>query len=157
MDYKHGQAKNGQRTPEYKSWKHMKQRCQNPTRKQYKNYGGRGIKVCKRWQDFRNFFADMGKKPGPEYSIDRIDNNGNYEPGNCKWSTPHEQRINSRPISCGSAKQKWFWCLSKRSECFRCNSQNAIAETFGIPQSSISKCLNGLQESTHNWFFAWEE
>ena len=154
---KHGQCLNGKKTSEYRTWQQLRQRCENPNNKAYNNYGGRGIKVCTRWQDFRNFFEDMGKKPGPKYSIDRIDNDGNYEPSNCRWATRHDQRINSRPASCGPARQKWFWCLSKRSECFRCNSQHAIAETFGIPQPSIWKCLHGLRKSTHNWFFAWEE
>ena len=79
--------------PEYRSWHHMKQRCFNNKVDCWKNYGGRGISVCERWIEFENFFKDMGKRPEGT-SLDRIDNDGNYEPGNCKWSTPKEQLSN---------------------------------------------------------------
>jgi len=82
---------------EYISWKHLKDRCLNSKNKGYSDYGGRGIKVCDSWKDsFENFYADMGPKPGPKYSIDRIDNEGNYEPGNCRWGTQQEQSSNRR-------------------------------------------------------------
>ena len=73
---KHGMA--GSR--EYKVWNDMKNRCSLPSVKSYKNYGGRGISVCERWMDFRNFLADMGNRPTPKHTIERIDTNGNYEP-----------------------------------------------------------------------------
>lgn len=83
--------------PEYNTWLGMKQRCYNKKCACYSYYGGRGIRVCKRWKhSFSNFLADMGRKPGPDYSIDRINVNGNYEPSNCRWATKKEQAINTR-------------------------------------------------------------
>jgi hypothetical protein len=85
------------RTPEYKAWIEMRRRCRDPKRKNYCDYGGRGIKVCERWEEsFENFFADMGPKPSPEHSLDRKNNDGNYEFGNCRWATDQEQMINQR-------------------------------------------------------------
>ena len=83
-------------TPTYSSWVSMFTRCENPNSKSFLNYGGRGIKVCERWKSFENFFADMGEKPVKGMSIDRLDVNGNYEPGNCEWSTPTKQARNTR-------------------------------------------------------------
>jgi hypothetical protein len=93
----HNQSGKKTRTKEYNTWSGMKYRCYNPKCNRWSSYGGRGIIVCDRWlNSFENFYADMGKKPGPEYSIDRIDVNGNYEPSNCKWSTSVEQSNNRR-------------------------------------------------------------
>jgi len=90
---KHGLNK----TPEHRAWVQMKQRCNNPNRKEYEHYGGRGIKVCTKWEsDFTAFLADVGPRPGPGYSVDRIDVNGDYEPGNVRWATAEEQNSNTR-------------------------------------------------------------
>jgi hypothetical protein len=96
---RHGQSSNssyraGAATAEYSAWHSMKMRC-----RYIKSYTDRGIKVCSRWHTFENFFADMGKRPvgGPrQWSLDRIDNEGDYEPGNCRWATPTQQNANKR-------------------------------------------------------------
>lgn len=79
---------------EKSSWTSMFQRCYNQDNNRYQYYGARGITVCERWSDFNNFLADMGPRPGKKYSLDRINNNDNYKPENCKWSTDKEQANN---------------------------------------------------------------
>ena len=82
-------------TPEYRIWDSMVRRCHNPKHQAFKDYGGRGITVCASWRKFENFFQDMGRAP-PGMWLDRINNNGNYEPGNCRWATPTQQGRNKR-------------------------------------------------------------
>jgi hypothetical protein len=93
--YKHGHSSRTETSPEYRSWAAMWGRCRCPNTPYYRLYGGRGVTVCERWTSFENFLADMGLRPTGR-SIDRIDPYGNYEPGNCRWATPKEQRANRR-------------------------------------------------------------
>lgn len=87
--------KNNWKSPEYNAWIHMIHRCGNPNDKAFKHYGGRGITVCARWRSsFDDFYEDMGPRPSKDFSLDRVDTNGNYEPQNCKWSTRIEQANN---------------------------------------------------------------
>ena len=94
---KHGHNKKKHTSSTYKSWSELIQRCTNPNNKRYERYMGRGITVCTRWlNSFENFLEDMGERPSKDHSIDRIDNDGNYEPSNCRWTTYKEQNSNQR-------------------------------------------------------------
>lgn len=97
MNFKHG----GRGTPEYTAWKNMISRCYNPKKDRYKDWGGRGIMVCEEWRnDFSAFLRHIGKRPSSKHSVDRIEVNGNYEPGNVRWATleaqSHNQRLSKR-------------------------------------------------------------
>ena len=111
---KHGHSNGGgviRATPEYSAWLNMRNRCKNPNGDHFHRYGGRGISVCERWQGengFENFLSDIGLRPSLLHSLDRIDNDGNYEPGNCRWTTRREQRLNQ-----GHGK---FWAWETHAE-----------------------------------------
>lgn len=92
--YKHGGYSGGVEHPEHYVWRTMMYRCYNPKAASYAHYGARGIKVCKRWHDYATFFADMGKRPSAEHSLDRIRVDGDYKPSNCRWATRSEQQKN---------------------------------------------------------------
>lgn len=91
---KHGAARRSTRSSEYATWLQMRHRCRNPNDPAYHDYGGRGIQVCKAWEDFSQFLADMGQRPSG-HSLDRINNDGNYEPSNCRWA-PQSIQIRNR-------------------------------------------------------------
>ena len=131
---KHG--KFGER--EYRTWSGMLARCRNRNEANYPDYGGRGIKVCSRWLSFENFYEDMGDCP-PRRSIDRIDVNGDYEPGNCRWATDHEQARNKRNNKLSSAQAAEIRAATKA----KTETQAAIARRFGVSTSLISHIHTG--------------
>lgn len=109
----HGHAIPGKRSREYKAWAHMIQRCTNPNNKDFHNYGARGVLVCEQWFKFENFLADMGICP-PNLTLERQNNDGNYELGNCIWTTRSAQTVNQRRPNrskwgCGVYKQGGRW------------------------------------------------
>jgi hypothetical protein len=104
-------------SPEYSSWQNMKARCNNEKNNNYYFYGGRGIKVCERWNDFSNFYIDMGKKPCKDYHLDRIDPDGNYDPSNCRWTSPKENSSNRR---CSLKNRDLYITIKKDYLCQEC-------------------------------------
>ena len=146
---KHGHSpRNGKESPTYQSWRHMKARCQNPNHPDYKYYGGRGVEVCERWQDFANFLADMGER-SEGLTLDRINNEGNYEPGNCRWTTRKEQRQNQRDRK----DQYLFVAMNEQGTMIASNNQHEFARQHGLDVGSINHCLNGRRKSHKGWRF----
>lgn len=125
-----GSRGNLSRSTEYVIWNGIVHRCTNPNYEGYRNYGARGIKVCDRWLDFQNFLADMGERPAG-MSIDRIDNDGDYCPENCRWATQKEQARNTRSIRLiehrGRTQPLSAWC-----------------EELGLPTSTLKNRLDTL-------------
>ena len=136
--------------PEYCSWKGMKSRCYNPNNNRFKDYGARGIKVCERWENsFENFFADMGEKPHPEYSIERVNVNGDYTPDNCIWADPATQnrnkrqqpsKTNERGISLMPSTKKYRAMISVNNKTKHIGVYDTIEEAKKARESAELKC-----------------
>lgn len=128
---RHGMSK----TPEYRSWAAMVYRCINPNDIAYKNYGGRGITVCERWKNsFPAFYSDIGPKPFPEAEIDREENDGNYEPGNCRWTTKVINRRHTRRIKLTMGKAREI----RKSDL----SRKELALKMGVCLTTIRYVIN---------------
>lgn len=153
---KHGNSTrtNGQ-TSEYKAWSSMKDRCYNKNKHCYPDWGGRGIKVCERWlNNFENFLSDMGKKPSNKYSLDRIENSGNYEPTNCRWALKKQQANNTRYNKMvtynGKTQSLALWCdeLNLRYEMIQPRLVKGWTpeQAFTLPKFAVLRFLNKKHE-----------
>ncbi len=142
-----GRRVNGKRIgvwPEYRIWCMMKARCLNLNNNNFKDYAGRGIVICPEWRDdFCSFINDMGRRPAPNLTLERTDNNGNYEPSNCRWATRAEQ-TNTRRITAIESDNRRMICEWYRSAEF---TRHDIASQFGITISRVHQVLreNGIK------------
>jgi hypothetical protein len=166
----HGEATKGSESVEYRTWARMKNRCTNPNHTAYPHYGGRGIAVCDRWMgSFEDFLEDMGRRPTPQHSIDRIDNDGDYEPGNCRWATKTEQSSNysrNRVLEHGGRRQtlsQWAnevgvsaEAIASRIDAFGWSVEKALTTQLGAtahePRGKDRKthCANGHKYTPEN-------
>jgi hypothetical protein len=131
----HGHKTREGTSPTYNSWSNMMARCTRPTHPRYKDWGGRGITVCERWLVFENFLADMGEKP-PGKTLDRKENSGNYEPGNCRWATPAEQAANTRNLKLTPDVVQRIHELTAQGL-----TMTAVGRQLGINRHTVAKAL----------------
>jgi hypothetical protein len=130
---RHGHALQGKHSREYQAWANMKARCLNPTNKAYGYYGGRGITVCEEWNSsFERFLGDVGPRPGPAHSIDRIDNDRGYAPGNVVWATKAKQQQNTRGVRLNAEAVKVI-----RFFVLRGKSYALLARIYGTDQKTV--------------------
>lgn len=134
----HGMTK----TPEYSAWRSMRRRCRDVTSHSYHRYGGRGITVCDRWANsFENFFADMGQRPSPGHSLDRIDNDGPYSPENCRWATKRQQTDNTE-------------ITPARRSIHLDRARNNLGQFSDEPATLRTHCKHGHEFTTQNTYIS---
>lgn len=142
----HGLSKN---SATYRSWKDMRARCNSPSNSDFKDYGGRGVSICDRWNDFGAFFADMGERPTGT-TLDRIEVNGNYEPSNCRWATASQQANNKRSNHVieyrGQKRTLLQWCgefgIDHSKARYRLKMGWALDDVFSAGDFRIAKNTN---------------
>jgi hypothetical protein len=129
----HGEARDGRRTPEYETWLGIRRRCSNPNNKDWPQYGGAGVTVSPEWDDYEAFLRDMGRKPSPLHSIERIDGAKGYQAGNCRWATAAEQALNRR-----STKLTHAIAAEIRARRASGDSKRALAAEFGVSLARVT-------------------
>jgi predicted DNA-binding protein (UPF0251 family) len=136
---KHGHAKAGKQAPEYNAWRHMIARCTNPNDPRYSSYGGKGVKVCAAWRnDYAAFLRDIGRRPTPQHTLERTNVYGHYEPENCVWLHRSEQARNQRRTKLTPEGAEMI-----REMLGQGFTQQAIAETMGVDQTTVSLVKRG--------------
>lgn len=135
----HRATRDGKMTPEYSTWSSMRKRCLNPKSHAYGHYGGRGIRICPRWDDFTAFLSDMGPKPGPGFSVERIDNDADYSPENCIWATAQTQRRNQRNTKLNSEAVKVIRFVARP----KAGKGVILARLYKVNNTTISAIIRG--------------
>lgn len=148
-NYRHGHARKDGDNRTYRSWCSMRTRCSDPKVRQWPWYGGRGITVCDRWQKFENFLADMGVRP-EGMTLDRIDNDGHYEPGNCRWADSAEQRRNHRGVRLITFNGK-TQCLNDWAQELGYDRKKLSRRLARLPLAEAMKPGAGDQRTERHW------